>query len=224
MPRYWVMAAVESKPAELFDKVWQFDLAENVISIGWKELGDVSQMTREELANAVVTTYSDKPVQTKGLYTNMLWAFYHDMLPGDYVIARRGRKAFAGVGKIVTAAVYTPGRNPLVEHPGFLEVAWQDQPKINRSRALSFPCTRSRSFQRNSFTMLLRVLAHRLRCWKHILTWKTRASSCWRSTWRISLSATSQRFSKGSCASLRMRTVTTDSNMEPTLAQLTFSP
>ena len=92
MPRYWVMAAGESKPAELFDKVWQFDLAENVISIGWKQLGDVSQMTREKLAQTVVATYSDKPSQTKGLYTNMLWAFYHDMLPGDYVIARRGRK------------------------------------------------------------------------------------------------------------------------------------
>jgi len=32
MPRYWVMAPVESKPADIFDKVWQFDLAQNVIS------------------------------------------------------------------------------------------------------------------------------------------------------------------------------------------------
>lgn len=151
MPRYWVMAAGESKPAELFDKVWQFDLAENVISIGWKELGDVSQMTREELANAVVTTYSNKPVQTKGLYTNMLWAFYHDMLPGDYVIARRGRKALAGVGKIVTAAVYTPGRNPLVEHTGFLEVAWQDQPKDKSFPSIAFPMHTLAEFSEEQF-------------------------------------------------------------------------
>jgi len=27
MPRYWVIAPVESKPRELFDRVWQFDLA-----------------------------------------------------------------------------------------------------------------------------------------------------------------------------------------------------
>ncbi|MEN6575991.1 MAG: endonuclease NucS domain-containing protein [Phycisphaerales bacterium] len=139
MPRYWVMAPVESKPPELFDKVWQFDLAEDVISIGWKQLGNVSQMTREELAKAVAAAYSDKPSQTKGLYTNMLWAFYHDMLPGDYVIARRGRKMLAGVGRIVTGAAYMPGRNPLVEHPGFIEVAWQDQPKDKSFPTIVFP-------------------------------------------------------------------------------------
>jgi hypothetical protein len=31
MPRYWVMAPVESKPPELFDKVWQFDLANDLM-------------------------------------------------------------------------------------------------------------------------------------------------------------------------------------------------
>lgn len=53
MPRYWVMASVESKPADLFDKVRQFDLAQNLISIGWKQLGDVTAMTGNELAEAV---------------------------------------------------------------------------------------------------------------------------------------------------------------------------
>jgi len=73
------MAPVESKPSDLFDNVWQFDLAQNVISIGWKQLGDVTAMTRDELAEAVARTYPDKPSQTKGLYTNMLWAFYHEL-------------------------------------------------------------------------------------------------------------------------------------------------
>jgi len=72
MPRYWVMAPVESKPPELFDKVWQFDLAHRVISMGWKQLGDISQIGRDELAEAVASTYPDKPSQTKALYTNML--------------------------------------------------------------------------------------------------------------------------------------------------------
>jgi hypothetical protein len=75
MPRYWIIAPVESKPPELFDKVWQFDLANNLISIGWEELGDVSKMSREELSVAVASTCPDKPPATKGLYANMLWAF-----------------------------------------------------------------------------------------------------------------------------------------------------
>ena len=139
MPRYWVMAPVESKPADLFDKVWQFDLAQNVISIGWEELGDVTTMTRDELSEAVARTYPDKPSQTKGLYTNMLWAFYHEMLPGDYVVARRGRKTLAGIGKITGPAIYSPSRNSHVGHPGFLDVAWQAEPRNKSFSGVVFP-------------------------------------------------------------------------------------
>jgi len=73
MPRYWVIAPIESKPPDLFDKVWQFDLANNVISVGWKHLGDVSEMSREELAEAVSSTYPDKPATTKALWANMIF-------------------------------------------------------------------------------------------------------------------------------------------------------
>ena len=99
MPRYWVIAPFESKPPELFDRVWQFDVANNLISIGWSQLGDLSKMSREKLSNAVAAAYSDKPIQTKGLIGNMLWAFYHEMVPGDFVIARRGRRTLVAVGK-----------------------------------------------------------------------------------------------------------------------------
>jgi len=67
MPRFWVIAPVESKQPELFDKVWQFDLANSLISIGWKQLGDVSKIGREELAGAVASTYPEKPPATKAL-------------------------------------------------------------------------------------------------------------------------------------------------------------
>jgi len=77
MPRYWVIAPVKSKPPELFDKVWQFDVANNLISIGWQQLGDVSEMSREKLSEAVASSYPEKPPQTKALYCNMIWAFYH---------------------------------------------------------------------------------------------------------------------------------------------------
>lgn len=139
MPRYWIMAPVKSKPLELFEKVWQFDLTQNVISIGWKRLGDVSGMTKDELAKAVASAYSDKPSQTKGLYTNMLWAFYHEMLPGDTVVARRGRKSLAGVGKITGPAVYSPGENPHIEHQGFIPVNWQSEPRDKSFSTIVFP-------------------------------------------------------------------------------------
>ncbi len=139
MPRYWVIAPVESKPPELFDKVWQFDLANNLLSIGWKQLGDVSKMSRQELSDAIASTYPDKPPTTKSLYANMLWAFYHEILPGDFVVARRGRKTLAAVGKVVQSGIYAPGKNPATSHPNFLEVAWQEHPRDKVFPSLVFP-------------------------------------------------------------------------------------
>ena len=95
MPRYWVIAPFEAKPPELFDKVWQFDLANNLISIGWEKLGDVSKMSREDLSVAVASTFPGKPPTTKSHFANMIWAFYHEIEPGDFIIARRGRKTLA---------------------------------------------------------------------------------------------------------------------------------
>lgn len=90
MPRYWVIAPIESKPRERFDKVWQFDLSNNLISIGWKRLGDVSNRSRVELVQLIASSYPHKPATTHALWANMIWAFYHDISPGDFVIARRG--------------------------------------------------------------------------------------------------------------------------------------
>ena len=144
MPRYWVIAPVESNPRERFDKVWQFDLANNLISIGWDALGDVSKMNREELSKAIGTAYPDKPLATKGLIVNMLWAFWHEIRQGDFVIARRGQKVLAAVGKVVSTGFYAPGKNPLLASPnyahhGFLEVEWQQQPRNKDFEKVVFP-------------------------------------------------------------------------------------
>ena len=110
MPRYWVIAPVESKPPELFDRVWQFDSANNCISIGWSGLGDISQLSKDALAAKIAKACPAKPAQTKSLITNMNWSFFHEIKPGDIVIARRGRKILAAVGKVTSRATYSPGK------------------------------------------------------------------------------------------------------------------
>jgi restriction system protein len=139
MPRYWVIAPIESKPSEQFDKVWQLDLANGLISIGWQELGDVSKMSREDLSEAIASTYPDKPPATKSLYTNMIWAFYHEIAPGDFIIARRGRKILVGVGKVNQSASYKMGKGPVQGHNNILEVSWQDKPRDKVFPSIVFP-------------------------------------------------------------------------------------
>jgi predicted Mrr-cat superfamily restriction endonuclease len=90
MPRYWIIAPHESNPPQLFDKVWQYDLANNLISIGWVQLGDASRLSLTELAEKVASTYPDRK---KGLVAKMIWSFYHEISVGDFIIARRGQKA-----------------------------------------------------------------------------------------------------------------------------------
>jgi len=139
MSRYWVIAPVESKNPELFDKVWQFDTTNNLISIGWTQLGNVSKMSQEELSDAVASTYPERPPQTKALLTNMLWAFYHEINVGDFVIARRGRKILAAVGKVIQSATYSTAKNPATAHPNFLGVKWLDSPRDKIFPNLVFP-------------------------------------------------------------------------------------
>ena len=139
MPRYWLIAPVRAQPPELFDKVWQFDLANNVISIGWKRLGDVSKMNREQLSESVASTYTDNTPATSARLANMIWNFYHEIGLGDFVIARRGRKTLAGVGKVSQAASYAPEKNPAIDHSHFLEVSWQEQPRDKVFPGIVFP-------------------------------------------------------------------------------------
>jgi predicted Mrr-cat superfamily restriction endonuclease len=143
MPRYWVMAPIEAHPSEVFEKVWQFDLANNLISLGFGKLGDVSKMNREEVLAAVAANYRDKPPATQSLIANMFWAFYHEMSPGDFVIARRGRKILAGVGRVTGQGVYSPGKSQFTDTRISSMSAGSRRRVIEHFRALSFPCTRS---------------------------------------------------------------------------------
>lgn len=139
MTRYWIMAPFESKSAEQFEAVWRFDLTHGLVSIGWSNLGNISEMSREELSAVIEEKFPDKPQQTKGLYGNMLWSFYHEIQPGDLIVARRGRKVLAAIGQVVESAKYEPGRNPDIGHPGFLKVSWQDQPRDKVFPGIVFP-------------------------------------------------------------------------------------
>ena len=139
MAGYWVIAPVESDPPDQFDKVWQFDLANNVITIGWVELGDISKMSRQALSDAVAMTYPEKPASTRGLISNMLWRFYKEIDVGDLVIARRGRKVLAAVGQVTERAVYSPTKNPHIDYPNVLGVSWRDSPREKEFPSIVFP-------------------------------------------------------------------------------------
>lgn len=139
MNQFWIMAPYAANPLEQFEKVWEYDLTNNVISIGWSGFGNVLEMSEAELNEEVARKYSHKPPQTRSLIANMLWAFYHRISPGDTIIARRGRKTLAAVGRVTERAVWSPRRNPLTDHAGYLAVDWQVSPRDKEFGSIVFP-------------------------------------------------------------------------------------
>ncbi len=69
----------------------------------------------------------------------MIWAFYHEIAPGDVVLARRGRKILAGVGTVSETAFYTPEKSSVHSHPSFLKIAWGDAPRDKKFDSVVFP-------------------------------------------------------------------------------------
>jgi len=129
--RYWVIAPYLSTEQEAFEQVWEYDLRNGVIAIGWRELGDISELTEDQLKARIREVYGDRNLT---LYFNMLWRFYHEVEPGDVVVARRGRKRIAAVGSVTGRAFYNEemgrerGGSPTEGfYPNFISVEWQSE-------------------------------------------------------------------------------------------------
>lgn len=134
MPRYWVIAPYDATQPDLFGKAWQFDLREGVIAIGWRELGDPSALSQDELRQRIRAVWGSK-VET--LYSNILWRFFHEVAPGDIVIARRGVKRIVGVGTVRRTAfrdedmgVARVGGDKEAAYCNFLGVDWSESERV----------------------------------------------------------------------------------------------
>jgi restriction system protein len=124
--------------------------------VGWVTF---QRWNREELSETIARTYPEKPPQTRALYGNMIWSFYHEIQPGDFVVARRGRKELAAVGKVVESASYVPGKNPAITHPSFLGIEWRLEPRDKKFPAVIFPMPTLGELNSDEYRSLVRGVA-----------------------------------------------------------------
>ncbi|MCD6573165.1 MAG: DUF1016 family protein [Thermoplasmata archaeon] len=129
MRRYWVIAPYDSTKPEIFEKAWEYDLREGTIAIGWWELGDISNLSKEELISKYREVYGKEDMRD----INAIWKFYHEISPGDIIIARRGTKRIIGKGTVKTTAFYNEEmgkeRVSYAEdfYPNFIRVEWEEK-------------------------------------------------------------------------------------------------
>ena len=123
-PRYWIYAPGESAYK------WEFCLEEDLICIGWEDLGDVSQIANlDEMRRKMQAVFGeDKPYTNSGL---AVWEFAHVMKPGDIVYAKRGLTKLIGRGIVTGDYTYDSSldeynhvRTIQWTHEGLWEAPW----------------------------------------------------------------------------------------------------
>lgn len=127
--RYWVIPPYSSDESEIFEKAWEFDLKNGTIAVGWNELGDVSGLSKSELEKKYKEVYG----KINSREINEIWNFYHEITPGDIVIARKGVKKIVGVGIVTGKAFYNEdlGKKRVANltddyYPNFIKVKWRE--------------------------------------------------------------------------------------------------
>ena len=107
MSRNWVITSYHYDDPEVFRKVWEYDHNNGVMGIGWSQMGDLSNLSQEEIERRYFVVFSGDSTRT-GL--NQVIKFWRAIQPGDRVIARGGRKRILDVGTVTGYAFHDPQR------------------------------------------------------------------------------------------------------------------
>ena len=107
MARNWVITSYHYDDPEVFKKVWDYDHSNSVISIGWSLMGDLANLSEDEIERRYFEVFNADSTRT-GL--NQVIRFWRAIQPGDRVIARGGRKRILDVGTVAGSAFYDAQR------------------------------------------------------------------------------------------------------------------
>lgn len=79
--------------------MWDDFYAHQVMGLGWSALGDPSAYTSKEDIRLKLQEVDDNGTSQKNS-AHAIWQFVHDVMPGDVVFAKRGRKEILGRGVV----------------------------------------------------------------------------------------------------------------------------
>ncbi|MEA3547105.1 MAG: AAA family ATPase [Thermodesulfobacteriota bacterium] len=95
----------------------------NIVSIGWPELGDISNLTKKEFDKQAAHCAKLHDYKNQGM--QQVWTF-HTIKPGDRVVANAGKSKILGIGTVTGGYRFSPGSHFIEdeEYPHQLQVEW----------------------------------------------------------------------------------------------------
>lgn len=113
-PQYWKVAPGESA------KFWDPCVEGSFISMGWNDLGDLSNVSRQEFEERRDRLVDEQSETQQGL--EQVWKFAKEIREGDRIVANQGTSRVLGFGTVTGPYQYVP-EAPQAHH---LPVDWDD--------------------------------------------------------------------------------------------------
>jgi hypothetical protein len=164
-----------SRPAELFESVWAYDLANGTIAVGWGELGDIRGMDTKTFTALCRQAF---PQASETTYRN-IWrtlSRFHGtaqdgVAVGDSIVACRGRSAVVGIGTVTGPSFYDEvvgaermrdwthllKANHQLSYPHFLPVSWHIRAPTSLPGSLVLPRSTFSEMSNDRFKQIARA-------------------------------------------------------------------
>ena len=114
--RYWLYAPGNNA------LLWDDCVNRGVMTIGWGELGDLSEYeSRDSIIAKMKEIHGDESSYWMDSFA--MWQFSHVIKPGDVIIAKKGRSRIVGRGIVESGYYYNPEDD---EYPNTIGVNWTD--------------------------------------------------------------------------------------------------
>ena len=120
-------------------------LNENVIALGWKEMGDLSLLPadREAFKDKYIKTYPESKKGAIPTSTGMLYRFCHEVQIGDYIVFPSKSDRMVNIGEVTGPYTYKPGYHYAQQH----SVKWLKHiPRTSFSQAALYEIGSAMSF------------------------------------------------------------------------------